>query len=706
MPGPYEPCSCGSGKNFKWCCQPIYAGINHAWELEANGQHDSAQRTMEEVTKAHGGNPEVWGQYARLLHAHNRVEDAESALDKAFAINPNYPFGLLLKAVFRLEEGERGGALLLLRKAADAYDPKAHGPLSEVYQLIFDCEQRLNNPVAARVALRLAVHFAPDAEEYRQVLDEVFGPQSRMPECARREYTFLTPPANVSGEARQAWDRALGQAITPRLGDLPCLFEPLTREQPDNAAAWFNLGLSRAWLGENRSAIEALERYLDLENDPERATTAAALVEVLHCGAGLEEDADYREHSLSVGLRNPEPVGDMLNEWAQSGRLRPLADMPQGTFGGVVLELSSTGLVTVGRPSADFGSLAGYVTIVGPVLNFVSPLKEPYERVREEVRTRLAVGLGEMNERLAPINFPDVMGQVMLFPVGRVAEGAEEKLRQHFQHYFDDTWPNQPRKSLRGNTPIDAAGHARLRKALLGIIRFLEDCARPYHVSLYDFNRLRHKLGLSAAEGAAAPAGAAPAAGAVGDIPAMSAAELAALQVEALTFEQLEQAYQAAHKLDAQELAGHFARALVSRPPQPDRPDRFPWYSYLAQRALQEGDATAALDLVNEGERVDCEQNEGKRRNDYELRRGQVHVKRGEVDQAEDVFRRLIDRVPANLRYRATAAEAMLTLRQAARALRFAEEGLTAARQANDRDSEQHLQELVSAANKRMKSEG
>jgi hypothetical protein len=62
----------------------------------------------------------------------------------------------------------------------------------------------------------------------------------------------------------------------------------------------------------------------------------------------------------------------------------------------------------------------------------------------------------------------------------------------------------------------------------------------------------------------------------------------------------------------------------------------------------------------------------------------------------------VIERVPNNFRYRGTAAESMLSLRQAARALRFAEEGVTAARQANDRDSEQYLQELAAAAKKQL----
>ena len=52
------------------------------------------------------------------------------------------------------------------------------------------------------------------------------------------------------------------------------------------------------------------------------------------------------------------------------------------------------------------------------------------------------------------------------------------------------------------------------------------------------------------------------------------------------------------------------------------------------------------------------------------------------------------------MKTRAAAAEAMLSLRQGPRALRFAEEGVAQARKQNDRDSEGHLMELAAAAKK------
>jgi hypothetical protein len=692
---PYGPCPCGSGKKFKWCCQPIYAGINRALEQDANGQHEAALKTIDEVVRAHEGNPEAWGQKAKLLYANGKPEEAEEALQRAFALNANYPYGLLLRALFRFHEGEYPGCLLLARRAAEAYDPEAHDYLAQIYALAFECEMKMNRPVAAHVALRLAARYQPGDEEARAGVEALFGKESRLPEAARRDYALLSPPGG--GPRRAAWDQALQSAASPRLGDVARAFEALTQQDGADAAAWFNLGLARAWLGDNAGALEALDRYLELEADEAAATPAATLQEVLRLGHGLEDQADYHDYSFALRLTDPKPVEGLLQEWAQAHRLIPVQTGQEGVFVALVLELSTASLITVGRPAADAGYFAGYLSILGNVFQVHSPLKEPFERLRDEVRQRLAVGLGELHEHRGPGQFQDVTAEALLFPMGGDEQQAKERVLAHAQRYYEEKWVQQPRRSLTGNTPLDAAGHATLRKKLRGVIDFIEQCARLGMLSGYDFNGLRRKLGLlQAVPAPAAPAGAGP------DVAAMGAAELAALKVEGLSEGQLEQALQAAQKLDAQELAAHFARALVARPPSAERPDRYPVYSYLTQRALQEGDKDAALDYVNEGERVDCEHNEGRRRNDYELRRGQVHVKRGEVEAAQEVFQRLIERVPSELRYRGTAAEAMLSLKQGARALRFAEEGLAAARQANDRDSEQYLQELATAARKQM----
>jgi tetratricopeptide (TPR) repeat protein len=699
----YAPCPCGSGKKFKWCCQPIYSKINRAFEQDAQGQHDAALRLMDEVTAEHSGNPEAWGQKAKLLYGHGKVELAEEALEKAFAINRNYPYGLLLRAAFRFQEGEVPGALLLARRAADAYDPEAGDYLAEAYSLVYECEMKLNRPVAARAALRIVLHLQPAAEEIRQAFDQTFGEKSRLPAAARHDYTLMRPapvaPGMNPAARRAAWDRALQGGQSPRLGELARAFDELTREDAADGPAWYNLGLSRAWLGNNAAALDALNRYLELEPDEGKAAPTATLTEVLRCGHGMEESCDYHEYAFAFQFRDAQPVVGLVNEWQRGGRLLMPQQQQEGTLFAMILELTTAAVITVGRPAADVGRLAAYLIIAGPVFRMWGPNKEGVGRMREEVRSRLSLALGEADEIRQPIQFHDVVTEALIFPTNLRDPNAPAKVAEHAQRYYEETWIQQPRRSLAGNTPIDAAAHGNLRKKLRGVVAFIQDCAAGSLMAGYDFDRLRRKLGLTDAP--AEPARSASE-GNGPDVSAMSAAELAGLKVESMTDEQLEQAFQAAQKLDAEDLAASFVLGLTTRPPRPDRTDKYPWYAFLTQHAVKQGRLDAALDHVNEGERVDCEQNEGRRRNDYELRRGQVHVKRGEADAAADVFQRLIERAPDELKYRGSAAEAMLSLKHPARALKFAEEGLAAARQRGDRDTENYLQELAGAAKKQM----
>jgi tetratricopeptide (TPR) repeat protein len=697
MLDPYSSCPCGSGKRFKWCCQPIHAEIDRAFRQDEQGQHDAALKIMEQVVAQNAANPEAFGRQAQLLYQNDQVEAAENALQKAFDINANYPFGQLLRGMFRYHEGEIAGALLLFRRAAEVYAPDAHEPLGQVYTMVGDCELKLNRPVAARAALQLALHYHPGEEDLRKNFDGVFGSQSQLPPSARREYTFLSPAATVGGQRRAAWDRALAGASTPRFADAVRAFEQLTGEDATDAAAWYNLGLARAWLGDNRPALEALDRYVDLEPDEARAAAAWTLGEVLRLGHGMEELADHREYSVTYQVRDPNPLFNLMQEWERDRRLIGVqASQEEGIVSALVLEKLP---VLAAGPSAPPSRLAAYLLVMGPILRLRHPQKESLDRVCAEVQQRAAAGLSEGLENVIHATFSDVVLEALVFPVGITDKSlAEERIREYAARFFEETWIHRPLRALSQVPPVDAAGHRTLRKKLVGLIQFLQECAAGGVIQGYDFDRLRRRLGLLGA----APDAAGASGGAVADLSAMSAAELAALLLAELSDDQLEQAYQSAVRVDAQELAGRFAGELVRRPPQPGRPDRAPWYFLLVQQALGRGDTNEALRLLDDAERVDSEHNEGRRRSDCDLRRAQVLLKRGEADRAYEVYERLLEREPGNLRSRGSAVEAMLSARQGARALRVAEEGLSRARQQNDRDSEQYFLELVAAAKRQV----
>jgi tetratricopeptide (TPR) repeat protein len=685
----YATCSCGSGKKFKWCCQPIAAGIEKAFTLEEAGQHENALRAIEEVVRAHENNPEAWGQKAKLLYMQGNVDAAEEALEKAFQINSKYAYGLYLRASMRFNEGEIPGALILARRAADAFDSEAREILSALYSMIFDAEMRHNRPVAARVALEQIIQFAPGEEGPREGLEQVFGENARLPETARKRHALRSPGA----AHRASWDAALKEC-PPKLSALASAYESLTQQDPNDDAAWYNLGLTKAWLGDNKAAVAALDSFLDKTKDESAAIEAATLQEVLRCGAGMEEQSDYVNHVLMVQLRDPQPVNALLQEWLQSRRLIPLQTEQEGVLSAILLELTTTGLVTVGNPGTEGGRLAGYLVIAGSTLRIQSPVKEPFERLKDELRTKLSLGLTEIRTTTTPPPFHDTIAEALLFPLGPGEdEQAEKRSIDYAQRFFEDIWIHRPSKSLSNIPPIDAAGSPVLARKLRGIVAFLRQCARFGMLNAYDFNRILHKVGLGETPAVTDP-------GTVGtvNIPTMNAAELAQLSVDTLSEDQLEQAFQTALRLDAQEIATHFASAAVARPAQAGKPDRYAYYAALATRAAIEGNHDAALGYLQAGLHHDAEVNAGKRHDDYELRRANVLTQRGDVDAAEQAFTALIARSPRVFKYRGQAAEAMLKLKQPAKALQFAEEGLKEAGLANDRDASGYMNDLIGAA--------
>ena len=679
----YSPCPCGSGKKFRWCCQPIHEEVSRAMRLEHEGQHEAALRAMDEVVAKNPTNPEAWGRKAQLLYQQQKHDESEAALQKAFEQNPRYAFGYYLQGRFRHLEGEIAGALILFRRAAEYYSPESKEILADIYGLIFDCEMKLNRPVAARAALELAYRLAPAHENFREGLNSVFGDQSALPLVARQAYAYLPVPPSAPPERKAAWEKALSP--TGKISDAVLAFRALTEQDPGDVSAWYNLGISLAWIGDNGNAVPALDKYVALETDVAKASSAWALTEMLRCGQGLEDLSDYVDHSAVFLIKDVQPFMTCLDVLQKEGRLigAEVAEEDQ-TLTALVLEKPPFSLV--GTKSLRLGATLTYTNGMLVLRNTCKPYLDP---VVAEFRQAIEPVMVHNLETRGPARFSDLFTEGMIFPTDATDQTQIQiRMRESLQKFYEETWISRPLKSLGGVSPVDAAGHPILKKKLLGDIMFLEQCAGSLP---YDFDRLRRKLGLL--EGAAAaPASAGP------DLSAMSAAELAQVPAETLPAEQLEQAFQTAVHLDARELAGKFAKLLVSQPARPERPDRWVWFNHLMQVAQTSGDFGQALQYVDEGEKDDCEHNQGHRRNDYELRRAQLQCKHGTYDDAQGTFDRLIARMPSELRYQGSAAEAMLSARQGKKALAYAEKGLAGARQQNNRDMEEYFRELVTAA--------
>lgn len=700
-PNPYDTCPCGSGKKFKWCCVAYFDKIERALDLQQQGQHEAAVRQMESVTQEHGNVPMVWGYYAHLLYMEGHAEKAEEVLQKAFDLQSNFPMGHLLRGIFRQNEGEVIGALLLFRKAADSYDPQSHDQLAQVYELIARNELMLNRPIASRAAMERVTHFNPTDAELREQIEAIFGSESRLPECARKKYVLRPTVKPVSTEA----------ADTGRLTAVRSAYEGLTAQVPDDPAGWFNLGLVRAWLGEQPTAVEALQKSVELEWDDTKAEEAAALIEVLRCGQGMENDTDYVEHRAFMPVRDPQALFSVIQTWAQERKIVAPQTDPEGQMFSCMVVEELPSILDTGTAMAK---VLANMQVTGGMVRLWHVDAAGVTKTTTDLRDRLQLAIGEPSTGTGPAQYGDIIQEALAYPLRATdITQAEAKLRDRAASFFEDTWAHRSLRSLGGVSPLDAAGSKLLRKRLLGVIKFLDDClegAAPRKaqgeasvpIEVYDFNRLRHKLGAEKQAPGEAPVIRVPA-GPKPDFGAMSAADLAAVDTGALSAADLEDAMRAAVRLDARELAVKFARDAVGKPADTAKPDRYSFYACLIAGKLSDNDPTAALTYAEEGSKYDAEHNSGKRATEFAVRRAALHAKRGDFDAAAAAFDELIDRNPEEPKFYISATEAMLSAKQGARALAFAEKGLAKARSSGNRDLEGACLELSEAAKRQAK---
>lgn len=694
-PNPYDNCPCGSGKKFKWCCAAYWDKIEAGLEMYQQGQLENALKMMEMLVKEHPAVPQAWAYYAHILFREGKMDDAEAKLEKAFALEPNFAMGFLLKGLFRQQEGEIIGALLLFRKAADAYPSEAHDQLAQVHEMIARNELILNRPVAAAAALARTVHFSPGDEEAAAQYAAMFGTQSRLPNAAIKKYAFrkTAQPIDI--------------ADASKLTQVKKAYEDLAAKVPSDPAAWFNLGLVRAWLGEQAPALEALNKSIELEYDDANAEETGALAEVLKCANGMEADCDYREYRYYLQIREPNAVFGLLQTWDNEGRMMGAQSDEAGqSFGCMVVEPLPTLLDT----GTTMAKVQGNLTIQNGLIRIWSGNKDNALKLATEVRERLNMAVEAPVEGSGPPQFGEIAQEAISYPI-RMTEitDAENKLRAYAENYFETVWAHRPLKVFGGATPIDAAGSSLLRKKLLGVVKFLEDCvagAAPrkqrgeesYPMDVYDFNRLRHKLGAERQAPGAPPPELLAATKPKLDFNAMNVADLAALNAGDLSLVEIENAMRASLKLDARELAVAFAKAGIAKPTDAAKPDRYTLYACLIAAAVAEGDGAAALEYAKAGAEADAAANEGKRANEFGVQKARLLAKSGHGDAAVQEFQELIARNPDEAKFYITATETMLGAKRGADAIKFAEAGLAKARSLGNRDLEGACLELADAA--------
>ena len=87
---PYDPCPCGSGNKFKWCCHKIESYADKSYRLFENGQVEASLAVLDEGLAADPGNAWLLIRKAWILADQKRALEAIPLIEDVLRKNRSH----------------------------------------------------------------------------------------------------------------------------------------------------------------------------------------------------------------------------------------------------------------------------------------------------------------------------------------------------------------------------------------------------------------------------------------------------------------------------------------------------------------------------------------------------------------------------------------------------------------------------------------
>jgi tetratricopeptide (TPR) repeat protein len=293
-PGRNEPCPCGSGRKFKFCCGAV--------RVKGTEAALSTPRVEHVVRRAEG-----------LLEA-SRYEEAILALHEAVRLVPDNAMVLFnLGSAYLVTQRFPEAMHYLLRSVAlEPTFARAHDHLGRVMQEMGDDERAL-------VAYRRALELAPELADVQcRVGDIKFANGLRQEARAAYELAFAAAPDSISG--RLALAKAL--VTQDRLGDAEERLREIIARDPSNGNAHHVLAHVLDDLGRFHESVTHFERSLAVL--PRQATAYLGLVRSKRL---TEADRPLLKRILArIAAQDPNEFKQMTLHFAAGKALDDLGD--------------------------------------------------------------------------------------------------------------------------------------------------------------------------------------------------------------------------------------------------------------------------------------------------------------------------------------------------------------------------------------------
>lgn len=510
----YGPCPCGSGKKLKFCCQPIVGEIEKIERLQESNQLRVALQTLDLLEKKHPGNAWIATTKAEILLEEGEPDAATETLESLVREQPDHTYGIGLLAVASFAADGFELAKPAIHRAFQRCVRDFPALVSELAMAVAASMMGGGKYLAARAHLALALTIAPE-EHKRDVFLRLleFDGNRRIPWPLRSVHAFH-PLQGLQAQGDEVRKAML-------LAGLGCwrpaarLLARLGEQHGEHADLWFNIGLCRAWDGDETLAAEALHTAARLQEDFETAVEWETLAQLLDFNT-------TDDRVLLVGREyDVSSVSRLLTKLDEEPRLTRVAIPPEEEEDGPAAifyivddpERLQSDPATYTRETVP--AIRGQVTVY-------DRSDEPDEDEEEaEPRVFLSGTEGAEFDAAAQV-FEDAAGDLVERdeeeedePTATVPRELSELMwRWHFpektplcvrrrlelqqwEHVTQRVWPESPLSALGGKTPADAAGDPGLNVPLRAALTVLDAyCDRSRY--RLDAGRLRERLGIDA----------------------------------------------------------------------------------------------------------------------------------------------------------------------------------------------------------------
>ena len=601
----YAPCPCGSGKKFKFCCHAVAPEMEKVHKLLENNQSSMALQSVDAILKSHPDNPWAGMTRTQILLQEGDFDAAKENIDQFAKAHGDHPSVLVMHAATHLNiegfELSRRTVHRAFQKCAKTHSEALSQMAMRIAMQMYDNDCYLS----AREHLALAVRYADPAQRQTMFLRLASFETDDNIAYPLRSVHQLLPYTGSEDQTRQARRAA-------RLSSLGCwepaaiLYGRLTEEDPESGILWRNLGLCRAWDGNDAGAAEALHKAAALleSQDRQNAIECETLAQLLD----IELTDEITE--LITYEFNVDSVSRLLSALDECDRLARLPmppnmpedvdeeDRPVALYQLIDKAVSpdETGetwtVDDVPNILGDVGVFDGEPAIVSLTALDNDSMADHLKMLADASNGLLSVNddaqpdpVGVVPDEIRPLQWS------WWFPNKVPAKTRRKLQNSKFETIRDEVWPAAPLAGLDGKTPTDVKSDSEYEIRLEAAVYVFDSlCNRGSRV--LDTGVVRESLGLSKPPVLELDESM--------QIAGISAMQLHRIDVKQLNDKQITDIVNRAMLIKHQAFVYRILSEVVSRPGCMEEMDSHRVYSALFRICREQNRREEALDWINQ----------------------------------------------------------------------------------------------------------